>query len=445
MRRHSGSCRRWPAAGAVIASAALTLAACGSGGSATGNASSPSHGGAGATGTLTFGSFSTFTGPNASLGPEQIAGCYTAVALINQAGGILGHKARCQVIDDRGDPADGVAAATKALATIGNFVGTLGPGGQATAEAPVLEKAGIVMFADTGDSAFNHTTDTYFWRITPPDSAAGYAMALWAKHLGYTRGAAIFANTTTAQTSVPTLLQGFRKLGGNMVVTEQLVSVQPSYQSEVARVLAAHPQVIFTEADPQTDATFFKELAQLNHGKIIPIIGTEPTYTSQWQSAVGAAIGKSSLATKYAALEPYTPPTGPAYQVFKKALLADGSQIPNARQWEIDPYSMTDYDGVTIMALAMLKAHSTRPSVYNSAIMAVTEPGPGKTVVYSFAQGKQALAKGHSIQYVGAGGAVVFNQWHNNSHAFSAVGYTTSGSSRLAGIVSASEVAKLAA
>ena len=393
---------------------------------------------------MTIGSFSTFTGPNASLGPEQIAGCWTAVELINQAGGVLGHKATCQEIDDRGDPADGVAAATKVLATTSNFAGTLGPGGQATAVAPVFEKAGITMFADSGDSAFNHTTDKYFWRITPPDSAAGFAMALWAHHLGYTRAAAVFAETTTAQTSVPTLLQGFAKLGGTMVTTERLVPTAPSYQAEAAKVLSGHPQVIFTEADPQTDATFFKELTQLNNGKVIPIVGTQPTYTPQWQSAVGNAIGKAALSTNYVALQPYTPPQGPAYTVFKNALLADAAQIPNPKQWVIDPYTMTDYDGAVIMALAMLKANSIKPSVYNSAIMDITQPGAGKTLVYSFAQGKAALAKGQSIRYVGAGGMIDFNQWHNNSQPFSAVGYTSSGGSRTVGIVSASDVAKLA-
>ena len=347
-------------------------------------------------------------------------------------------------IDDRGDPADGVAAATKALATTSNFVGTLGPGGQATAVAPVFEKAGITMFADTGDSAFNHTTDKYFWRITPPDSSAGYAMALWAHQLGYTRAAAVFGQTTTAQTSVPTLLRGYKKLGGKMLLTELLVPGAPSYQSIAARVAAAHPQVIFSEADPQTAATFFKELTQLNGGKVIPIIGTQPTYTPQWQSAVGKAIGTASLAKNYVALQPYAPPQGKAYLVFKAALLSDGKQIPNPSQWATDPYTMTDYDGATIMALAMLKAHSIRPAIYNSAIMAVTEPGPGKVLVYSFAQGKAALAKGESIRYIGAGGAVAFNQWHNNSQPFSAVGYTSSGGSRTAGIVSASQVAKLA-
>src|SRR6266853_1567111 len=227
----SGS--RYVMAVGAVGSLAVVLAACG--GQGSGNSA---NGGGSQSGSLTIGSFSTYTGPNASLGPEQIAGCYTAALLINQAGGVLGHKAVCQAIDDRGDPADGVAAASKALATTSNFAGTLGPGGQATAVAPVFEKAKITMFADTGDSAFNHTTFTYFWRITPPDSSAGYAMALWARHLGYTTGVAVFNQTTTAQTSVPTLLRGFQKLGGNMLLTKLLVPDAASYQSVAAGVAA---------------------------------------------------------------------------------------------------------------------------------------------------------------------------------------------------------------
>jgi hypothetical protein len=202
--------------------------------------------------------------------------------------------------------------------------------------------------------------------------------------------------------------------------------------------------VIFTETDPQTAATFFKELTQLNNGKAIPIVGTQPTYTPQWQTAMGKAIGNASLASNYVALQPYTPPQGPAYLAFKAGLLSDGKQIPNASQWAADPYTMTDYDGAIVMALAMLKAHSIQPQVYNSAVMDITQPGAGKTLVYSFAEGKAALAQGKSIRYIGAGGTIAFNQWHNNSQPFSAVGYTTSGASRIAGIVNATDVAQVA-
>ena len=426
---------RWAPPALVVS--ALVLAACG-GSTAT---TSPTT----LSGPLTFGSDSSFTGPNASFGQEQVAGCYTAVSLINQSGGMFGQQAQCQIIDNRNDPADGVAAATKAVATISNFGGTLGPGGVATATEPVYEASKITMMADSGDSAFNHTTDKYFWRVTPPDSAGGYAMAVWALKQGYTKAAAVFSNDTTAQTSVPTLLSGYQKGGGTMVSNLQVVPDQSSYQVEAARVLATHPQVIFTEADPQTDATFFKAFQQLNNGNMIPIIGTAPTITADWAKAVGTAIGTTSLDKYYVGLQPYVTASGKAWQVFNTALLADAAQIPNPSQWSSDAYSMTDYDGINIMALAMLAANSWKPTDYNSHILAVTAPGAGKTDVYSFAEGKAALAAGKTIRYNGAGGAVNFDQYHNYGGDFSANSYDSGGNSINAGVVTAADVKAISA
>src|ERR1700680_3657418 len=68
---------------ATLASA-LVLAACGT----ANNSTSPTA----LNGPLTFGSDSSFTGPNASFGLEQVAGCYTAVSLINQGGGMFGQQ-----------------------------------------------------------------------------------------------------------------------------------------------------------------------------------------------------------------------------------------------------------------------------------------------------------------------------------------------------------------
>ncbi|HSS93781.1 MAG TPA: ABC transporter substrate-binding protein [Candidatus Dormibacteraeota bacterium] len=423
---------RWAVASIV---AVVALVACGNNPTTT----SPTA----LNGPLTFGSDSSFTGPNASFGLEQVAGCYTAVSLINQSGGLFGQQAQCQIIDNRNDPADGVAAATKAVATIQNFGGTLGPGGVATATEPVYESANITMMADTGDSAFNRTTDKYFWRVTPPDSAGGYAMAVWALKQKFMSAAAVFSNDTTAQTSVPTLVSGYKKGGGNMVINLQVVPDQSSYQVEAARVLAAHPQVIFTEADPQTDATFFKALKQLNNGQMIPIIGTAPTITADWAKAVGDAVSVGDLDKYYVGLQPYVTASGKAWQVFNTALLADSTQIPNPSQWSSDAYSMTDYDGINIMALAMLDAHSWKPTDYNSHVINVTAPGSGKTDVFSFAEGKTALAAGKTIRYNGAGGAVNFDQWHNYGGDFSANGYDAAGNQTTAGVVTAADVKKL--
>jgi branched-chain amino acid transport system substrate-binding protein len=418
--------------------ALLIVAACG-------GTNSPTSGGISAqpTGDITFGSDSSFTGPNAFFGHEQVAGCYTAVSVINQNGGILGHQVKCRTIDNRNDAADGVAAAGQAVATITNFEGTLGPGGVATATEPIYQAAHITMMADTGDSAFNHTKDKYFWRITPPDSAGGYAMAVWAQKQGYTTAAAVFGNDTTAQTSVPTLLSGFKAGGGNMAITIALVPNQASYQVEAARVVAVHPQVIFTEADAQTDATFFKAFLQLNGNQMVPIIGTAPTISVDWAKAVGNAIGKANLDKYYVGLQPYVAGSGPAWDVFNKALLADSAEIKDPSQWSADPYSMTDYDGINIMALAMLAAGSVVPADYNSHIIDVTAPGAGKTDVFSYAEGKAALAAGKKIRYNGAGGTVNFDQYHNYGGDFSANGWDSGGNPTTAGVVTAADVKKI--
>jgi hypothetical protein len=70
---HSGAGSRYLVMVAAAGTVAVVLAACGSSGSS--NSAGASGGQSG--GALTIGSFSTYTGPNASLGPEQIAGCYT--------------------------------------------------------------------------------------------------------------------------------------------------------------------------------------------------------------------------------------------------------------------------------------------------------------------------------------------------------------------------------
>jgi len=104
---------------------------------------------------------------------------------------------------------------------------------------------------------------------------------------------------------------------------------------------------------------------------------------------------------------------------------------------------MTDYDAVIVMALAAVAAHSTNPAVFNAKIPAVTTPAAGKTVVHSYAEGLRALKAGKQIQYLGAGGAINFNRWHNNAGGFEVASYHTSGRIALVGSVTADQISRL--
>jgi branched-chain amino acid transport system substrate-binding protein len=425
---------RFSARISIAVGALLVLAACGS---TTQSATPRTY-----SGTLTFASFNPFTGPDASFGPEMAAGCIAAANTINQAGGVLGHQTQCIAVDTRGDPADAVTEADKMIATTQNIVGMNGPSSdEALATVPIINRAQLPMFADSGQAAFDKSTYKYFYRLTPPDDAAGVAMAVYAYRKGYRRAAAVFGNDLSSQGNVPNLLSAFKKLGGTIVINQSLTLDQSSYRTEVESLVAANPDVIFTEADPQTDAAYLSQLQQL-HG-LIPVIGTQPTVQPPWAKAVGGAIGKNNLATYFAGAQPYSTNQGPAWQVYNTALLASGSAVPQPAQWSQDPYSETDYDAIIMMALAMLEAKTPDPAFYNSFIPAVVGNATGATQVNSYQEGMAAIAAGQKINYVGAGGPISFDQYQNSTGAFELVGYAPDGSNPQLGVVTAADIAGL--
>jgi ABC-type branched-subunit amino acid transport system substrate-binding protein len=418
----------------LAVAALLILAACGS---TTPSATPKTY-----TGTLTFASFNPFTGPDASFGPEMAAGCIPAAKTINDAGGVLGHQVTCVAVDTRGDPADAVPAAQKMIATTSNLVGMNGPSSdEALATVPIIDRAHLPMFADSGQAAFDQSTYKYFYRLTPPDDAAGVAMAIYAYNKGYRRGAAVFGNDLSSQGNVPNLLSAFAKLGGQIVINQTLTLDQSSYRTEVSALVAANPDVIFTEADPQTDAAYLSQLQQL-HG-MIPVVGTQPTVQPPWIKAVSGAIGRSTLAQNFAAAQPFAASQGPAWDVYNTALLASAATVPQPDQWSQDPYTETDYDAIVIMALAMLEAKTPDPSFYNAFIPKVVGNAPGSTEVHSFKEGMDAIAAGKSINYVGAGGPVAFDQYQNSTGAFELIGYAANGTNPQLAVVSAEDIAKL--
>jgi hypothetical protein len=162
------------------------------------------------------------------------------------------------------------------------------------------------------------------------------------------------------------------------------------------------------------------ELRQLYH--LIPIVGTNGTNQPPWFKAVGGAIGNNNLLNVYGGAQPYAPLTGASYQQWRKDLAAVSKKVPQpVSQWTTDSYAMSYWDSVNLMALAALEAKSTNPKVFTPYIVKVTTPKAGAVVVHSFAEGKQALAAGKQIQYIGAVGPITFDQWRNSPGEFEIV------------------------
>lgn len=395
-------------------------------------------------GPINIGVIAPFSGPAAEFGTLISAPCYAASDLINQAGGVLGHKVQCTPVDDTGDPADAVPNVTRAIATIPNFDLAVGlETNTAATTVPLVNRAQINMVTTNGLTNYDTTTDKYFWRLTPADDANGAAMVQYAYNKGYKRIAVVFENNSTDTGNTPGIEKAAAKLGVKLVTNTTIPADASSYSSVASTVISLHPQAIIFDADPQSTATFLSNYSQLTGGKLLPMITATDSLTPDWYNAVSAAVGTNFIFNKVDLVGSYFSTSTQAFYTYRNALLANPKTHALADTLATVGPPASIYDGINIMALAMLMAKSADPTVYNAYVNDVVTPKSGAVVVDNFAAGKKALSEGKKIQYVGVLGPVTFNKYHNFAGAFAAARFTGSTTSVNAAIMPGSEISKL--
>jgi branched-chain amino acid transport system substrate-binding protein len=416
---------------------ALLLVACGT----TSGTTVPTQ-----TGPLNLGVIAPFTGPAAEFGTLLTAPCLAATDLINAAGGIMNHQISCQSIDDTGDAADAVPNVTRAIATSSNLDMAVGlESNTAATTVPIVNSAKIPFFTTNGLTSFTKNSYSYYYRMTPGDDANGAAFAVWAVQQGYRKIAIVFQNNIGSEGNLPGLQAALPKLGGTVAINLTIPADSASYSSEVARVIAAGPDVLIWSADPQTTATFMSNYKQLNNGNLPAMVTATDSLTPDFFNAVTKVVGTDYVTSKIWLVGSYFDQTTPAFNTYKNALLAD------SKTHDIAPVLSTvgppagAYDGINIMALAMIMAKTTVGSYYNQYILEVVKPKAGATVVNNYADGAKALAEGKTIQYIGVLGQPAFDQYHNSAGEFDANKFNNDGSATQVGTISGAKVIQLLA
>lgn len=400
--------------------------------------------GVGAAGPLVVGIVAPFTGADAQLGPAYFAACLPATRIINGAGGILGQQVTCKQFDTRGEPADAVPAVRQMVASTPNLFMVIGcTSDEASSVMPILEQSRVPTFCQTGQSEFNQSNFKYFHRLVPADEFDAYAMvgiATFLKH--YKRIALVFGNDIGSQTFVAPAIRAIKKVGADMVINQALDLKQSSYRTEVAKLLAAKPDVILTEALGPADATYLSEVKQLNHA-MIPVIGSSATIDPVWFKAVSAAIGVDDLIKNFTANDTPSTFSGPGYDTFKTNLLASASQFANAPKYTKRASTIHLYDGITMTALAAVAAKSTDRTVVNPWILKIGNGSPDAQVVASYTDGLAALNAGKTIRYDGAGGPTHFDKWNNSNNGFIVVRYNANGDEETVGSLTNAQITEL--
>jgi ABC-type branched-subunit amino acid transport system substrate-binding protein len=175
---------------------------------------------------------------------------------------------------------------------------------------------------------------------------------------------------------------------------------QTSYRTEVQQIIAAHPDVIFTQLDPQTAAVMFQNFKELDN-LAIPIVGTDVTSGNDYLKAITYSIAHAHLVSVYG-----TNATGAAANNFSTAFAAQNGS--SAQPIAGANYA---YDAVISLALAMDKAGTTDGPAVIAAMKQVTNP-PG-TPCDTYSACLAGIKAGTKIKMDGASGDLVFNSFNN--------------------------------
>jgi branched-chain amino acid transport system substrate-binding protein len=379
---------------------AVVVAACGS-------SSSPAASSGGgnvktdSAGHVSYGVLSCFTGPLAVLGEAMLQGSQVAQKVVNAAGGVLGKQLDLSHADTQCDEADAVPAVRQLLSS-DNVSGIIGPETQEIAAvAPIVSAAKIPTEFQGGSTAFDKNANPYLWRDSPSDSQLGVAMALYAKQKGYKTAALLFSSDIAQQTIPKPITATWLKFGNT--IAPPLITVAPGQTSnlpQVQQIIAAHPDVIFTQLDPQTAAVVFQNFKELDN-LAIPIVGTDVTSGSDYLNAITYPIAHAHLVSIYG-----TNATGAAADNFAAVFAAQNGA-------KVAPIAGANYayDAVISLALAMDKAGTTDGPAVIAAMKQVTNP-PG-TPCDTYKACLAGIKAGTKIKMDGASGDLIYNAFQN--------------------------------
>jgi branched-chain amino acid transport system substrate-binding protein len=374
----------------------VALAACGtSPGAGSGN------------GPIPIGMLGPLTGPAGFAGQGIVDGAAVAIDAINAAGGVMGRKLTLIPGDDHLDPVDAITVAQHQI-SINHIVATIGPAANTlTATQRYYDAAHVPVIMWGGDDEFGPITDPLIWRCTPGDSQEGTAMALYAYKAGYRHPAFFFGTDANGATLGAAVRKAWIKLAGQASIAADVsfATGASSFRAEVSKLIAPHPDVIIFRTFGADAGVFFSNLKELN-GLKIPMVSDDNSGAPAYAKVVGFSAVNGVLTSIQAGVI-----SNPGVAIFNSLYKKYKGTQPVL-------LANTAYDGMNMLALAMVKAHSLNGTAIAKAIPEVENPNG--VPVYSFAQGLAALKAGKTIHYDGVNSDMIPDKHHQVYGPFAA-------------------------
>ena len=212
-----------------------------------------------------IGSLTPITGAGSPYGPGMQQAIRLAVDEVNAAGGAGGRKLELFTEDDQTKP-DAAVLAAKKLIEVNKVQAVLGTwaSGVTLAVMPLTDAAGIIQMNVSGAPAIS-TLDTkdLVWRFQATNDRFGAAFAEICTKRGFKRPATMAFNNASGLGNVEGFTKAWEKRGGKVAAHVTYEPSRPSYRSELQKILAAKPDVLFVGGASEPTALVVKQAREL--------------------------------------------------------------------------------------------------------------------------------------------------------------------------------------
>lgn len=248
----------------------------------------------------------------------------------------------------------------------------------------------VLMSPYAGSISLNDLGGNFVYRTVASDLDDGKAAGRWLAQQEY-GSIVVMTQNEESTISIGTAAADVARTAGLNVIDEITYNPgQPSYQAELSGVLDAAPEVIFLAGGQESGATIIRESRDLG-------------YAGEWLLSADMAVPEIFEAvdpedlngSAYAEFgNPDT--TLPEFEAFGQAYTEVNGEEPG-------PFASNAWDGMNLLALAMVASGECSGAGINGAIRDVSAGG---TPVTTFTEGAEALTAGEDIDYQGASGPV---------------------------------------
>jgi len=266
--------------------------------------------------TLGLGLCAPMSGGAASWGKKSEVGTKFAIERINARGGIVPkgkRKARMlelvEVADDKNDPREGASIAQrfidneKILIMIGPLTSTV-----ALAQAPILNKHGLVQFAIGATAPAYTKAGPYSFRLVPTDAFQGRYIAKWANDQGkWKTYAVIYVNDDYGRGLAEVFQDGLKEIGvaeSNVVASEAFLPNDTDFSAQLTKIRGLDPDALFIAGHYKEGALIARQAAEL--GLKAQILGTDGIGHPEYIKVAGKA-AEGTIYSGYFSLEDKRP------------------------------------------------------------------------------------------------------------------------------------------